>query len=100
MALYGHDPGVLCLSYAARVLWLLGYPDQALKRSHEVLALAQQLSHPHSLVFALYCAGRVHQFRRDGQAAQERAETMIALSREQALPQWVASGTIRPSNYP
>jgi class 3 adenylate cyclase len=29
----GFDPGVLALSYAAWVLWLLGYPDQALKRS-------------------------------------------------------------------
>ena len=27
--LYGHDPGVCCLSYAALALWLLGYPDQA-----------------------------------------------------------------------
>jgi len=94
LALYGHDPGVLCLSYAARALWLLGYPDQALQRSHEVLAVAQQLSHPHSLVFALYCAGRVHQFRREGQAALERAEALIAFAREQALPHWVASGTI------
>jgi predicted ATPase len=94
MALYGHDPGVLCLSYAARALWLLGYPDQALKRSHEVLALTQQLSHPHSLVFALYCVGRVHQFRREGQAALEQAEALVAFSREQALPHWVASGTI------
>jgi TOMM system kinase/cyclase fusion protein len=94
MALYGHAPGVLCLSYAARALWLLGHPDQALQRSHEVLALAQQLSHPHSLVFALYCAGRVHQFRREGQAALERAEALIAFAREQALPHWVASGTI------
>ncbi len=30
-------------------LWFLGYPDQALKRSHEALTLAQGLSHPYSL---------------------------------------------------
>src|SRR5262245_57416677 len=30
---------------AAFALWLLGYPDQALQRSHEALALAQELSH-------------------------------------------------------
>ena len=34
-------------------LWYLGYPDQALKRSHEALTLAQELSHPFSLAFAL-----------------------------------------------
>jgi class 3 adenylate cyclase len=38
--LYGQDPGVVCLSYVALALWLLGYPDQALKRSHEALSLA------------------------------------------------------------
>ena len=34
------DPRVDCLSYAAWTLWYLGYPDQALKRSQEALALA------------------------------------------------------------
>ena len=32
--------------------------------------------------------------RREGQAAQERAETLIALSREQGFPLWLAQGTI------
>ena len=46
---FGMDPGCVGLCYAAWVLWLLGYPDQALKRSHEALTLAQELSHPFSL---------------------------------------------------
>ena len=29
------DPGMSCLSFGALTLWHLGYPDQALKRSHE-----------------------------------------------------------------
>ena len=33
-------------------LWHLGYPDQALKRSNEAVALAQGLSHPPSLALA------------------------------------------------
>ena len=36
------DAGVGCLSHAARTLWQLGYPDQALKRGNEALALAQK----------------------------------------------------------
>jgi predicted ATPase len=28
--LYGEDPGMVCLSWAAWALWSLGYPDQAL----------------------------------------------------------------------
>ena len=35
------------------VLWLLGYPDQAKQRRADALALAAQLSHPFSMVFAL-----------------------------------------------
>ena len=40
-------------SWAALVLWLLGYPDQALQTGHEAIALAQELAHPYSLIYAL-----------------------------------------------
>ena len=42
-------PGVRCLSMAAHTLWCLGYPAQAVQRSQEALALAQELAHPYSL---------------------------------------------------
>jgi len=90
----GQDPGVTCLCYMPWVLWHLGYPDQALKRSHEVLALAQELSHPFSQVYALNYAAGLHQFRREWQATQERIEALIALSREQGFAQWVPQATI------
>ena len=45
----GHDPGVCCRYHAAQVLWLLGYPDQALRRSQEALSLARELSHPSTM---------------------------------------------------
>src|SRR5262249_45792503 len=86
------DLGVSCLSYAAWVLWQLGYPDQALKRSHEALSLAQELSRPICLAFALACAADLHLGRREGEAAKERAEAVIALSREQGFPHWLAWG--------
>jgi predicted ATPase len=91
---YGADPGVLCLFFAARVLWMLGYPDQARKRSHEALSLAQELAHPYSLAAALIYAATLYQFLREGQAAQERAEAAIALSTEQGFSALVAYGTI------
>jgi predicted ATPase len=91
--LYGVDPGVYCLSYAVWGRWPLGYPDQALKRGQEAIALAQELSHPHSLVFALNFTATAHLLRREGRAAQERAEAVIALATEQGLPDWVAWGT-------
>jgi predicted ATPase len=66
-------------------LWVLGYPDQALKKIQEALALAQELSRPYSLAFALYFAAGLHQLRREGQAAQEQAEAVITLAGEQGL---------------
>ena len=91
---YGFDPEVDCLSNTSAVLWLLGYPDQALKRSHEALTLAHALSHPFSLAFALTYTARLHQFRREGHAVQDRAEALIVLSTEQGFPVWLAWGTI------
>ena len=46
-------PGVRCLAVATNALWCLGYPAQAVRRSQEALALAQELAHPYSLVVAL-----------------------------------------------
>jgi predicted ATPase len=89
---YGIDPGVLCLSFASWALWLLGYVDQALNKSHEALALAQQLSHPHSLVAAIAFAAELHQYCREVQAVRERAEAAIMLSTEQGFAYWVAWG--------
>ncbi|HEV8718279.1 MAG TPA: AAA family ATPase [Candidatus Binatia bacterium] len=88
------NPKIVCLSYAAQVLWFLGYPDQAVKQSPDALALAQQASHPYGLVLALGNAAGVHIGRREGRAAQERAEAMIALAQEQGFPQYVALGTL------
>src|SRR5262249_12999751 len=92
--LHGRDPGVDCYSYAAVVLWFLGYSDQALRRNNEALTLARELSHPFSLASALGFAAFLHIFRREGQAAQEQAEATIALSTEQGFPHWLAHGII------
>jgi class 3 adenylate cyclase/predicted ATPase len=92
--LYGQDPGVVCRSFAAWALWLLGYPDQAREGISEALTLSQELAHPFSLAYALTCAAIVHWFRRERQAVQLRAEAVVALSREQGFPFWLTWGTM------
>jgi class 3 adenylate cyclase/predicted ATPase len=87
------DPRVDCLSYMAWILWLLGYPEQALKRSHEALAVAAGLSHPFSLAYALGAAAWFHLLRREEQVARERAEAVMTLSAKQGFPNWLAYGT-------
>jgi predicted ATPase len=91
---YGADPGVVCRLYAARALWLLGYPDRSLQSIHEALTMAEDLSHPFTLAFTLDAATIVHIARREVQVAQERAEAAITLSTEQGLTQWLAQGLI------
>src|SRR5262249_21375921 len=92
--LYGQDPGVACLSYAAHTLWMLGGPDRSLQRSHEALTLAQEVAHPLSLAYALSFAAFLHIFRREWPLGQVRAEATIALAAEQGFAHWWALGTI------
>ena len=79
------DPAVSGLSYIAWALWLLGYPDQALKRSQEALSLAQELAHPFSLAIAQVFAPVLHQFRQEPQITKEQAEAGITLATERGF---------------
>ncbi len=88
------DLRIGCLSFAAWTLWNLGYPEQALQRSQEAVAVAEGLSHPLSLAFALGNAASFHIRCREGQLARERAEATIELCTEQGFPYWLVVGTI------
>ena len=90
----GFEPSVMCLSRTGFALWMLGYPDQALSRVHEALALAQALSHPHSLVIALQYAAVLHSVRREVPLVQARAEAAMALSRERGFTYWLAGARL------
>jgi class 3 adenylate cyclase/tetratricopeptide (TPR) repeat protein len=91
---HGTDPGVMARSVAATVLWMLGYPEQALRYSRDALTLARELAHPFSLAFALFTAAALYHYRREGQIVQERAEACVNLSTEQGFPYFVALGTV------
>jgi tetratricopeptide (TPR) repeat protein len=87
--------GVSCRNFAALVLWMLGYPAQALQCSQEARALARRLSHPQSLVAALNLASRLHQHRREIALAREYAEASLTLASEHALTHWMILGRIQ-----
>jgi len=91
---YGVDLGVWCLAYAAWSLWLLGFPEQALARSREAIASAQELTHPFSLAAALSYAAMVHVDCREGQAAAEWIDATLVLSNEQGFPQYATLGML------
>jgi predicted ATPase len=88
----GHDPGVCCGYHAAMVIWLLGYPDRALRKNQEALALARELSHPSTMANALFFAAWFHLHRGEGQAVQARIEEGMTLATEQGFARWLAQG--------
>jgi class 3 adenylate cyclase/predicted ATPase len=91
--LYGSDPGAGGLGFLAGTLWMLGYPDQAVQRSQEALALAQQLSHPFTLAFALMTMTYLYHFRRDEQEVLACTEKLLALATKHGFAQSWATAT-------
>ncbi len=81
-------------STLGRILWHLGFPDQALARCHEAVALARQASDPFALALALIYDAELHGRRREIHLALEYAEAVISLSREQGFTLYVGWGTV------
>jgi predicted ATPase len=92
--LYGNDTETGLRISEALAWWYLGYPDRALQRSREMVALAQELSHPFSQAIALHFAATIHQLRREAQAAQEGAEAVLQISTERGFALFLAWGTV------
>ncbi len=90
----GHDCRVVSECFAARALWVLGYPDRASERMRGALAFAQELSHPQTLVVARHFAVQLHQLRGEPALAQEHAKALVALADEHGLELWLAFGNI------
>ncbi len=92
--IYGHDPAAVSLIHASWSLWFLGYPDQALKKHAEGLALAQKLSHPYTSATADAFASWLHQFCRNGQTAEELSSAAVTISTEHDFAFYRAMGMI------
>jgi predicted ATPase len=91
---FGVDVGVFALSYISHALWGLGYPDQAVQRSREALALAQEVHHPFSIALAQDYAAMLQQFRREQHTANTHAEIALTVCTEQGFAYYLAWATI------
>jgi class 3 adenylate cyclase/predicted ATPase len=89
----GADPGVACLAMSQLTLWALGYPDQALRRGPEALAIARRLAHPMGECWSLLSAAMLHQLLGEPKAAQERADAVLRLATEQAFELYIGWAT-------
>ena len=93
VARYGLDLGVSCQRWMALNLWFLGYPTQALQRSHGALTLVRELNRPFDLAYTQLFAAILHQLRLEGQATREWAEKAITLSTDQGFAYVLAMTT-------
>jgi predicted ATPase len=90
----GVDCRVRAHGYAAWILWLLGYPEQALASSTAALALTQNLANPFVSLWVSSIVSTMHGWLGDLPALQEYAETVIAQAQEQGSVMCKAEGTI------
>jgi predicted ATPase len=91
---YGENPGVVCLSYSALTLWMLGHFEKAVQRDQETLMLADEISHPFSQALAFNFSARFHQCRGDVQTVKEMAEATISISSMRGFTHWIPTGNI------
>lgn len=91
---FGLEPGVMSLAALSWVLWMLGYPEQALAPSREAMALAEALAYPPGVAVAQLYTSAFHIFRRDWQAVQESAEAVLRISTRHGLVYWRTAGLV------
>jgi predicted ATPase len=89
----GNDPGVTCFTTSALVSWMLGFPDRALKRANEAVALADKLNHPFSMAYALFHTGLLHLWRAEAEMVQGRAQALLDIAEEHEFRIWTAAGS-------
>jgi DNA-binding winged helix-turn-helix (wHTH) protein/tetratricopeptide (TPR) repeat protein len=86
--------GVVALVASVLDLWVLGWPDRALTRAREAVALARRLHHPYSLAFALYNETLVHALRGATWEQQETAAEVMALGETHGFPLMLGVGRV------
>jgi predicted ATPase len=94
ISLWGLDLGVAGHTLAAWNLWVLGYPDEAGKRSTDALALAHEQAHSFGLAWALALAAMFHTLRGEVQTAEAQAEAGVTRAREFGFTLPLAWGTV------
>jgi DNA-binding winged helix-turn-helix (wHTH) protein/predicted ATPase len=79
----GHDAAVCARNFLGPALALVGRLDEAVRASHEAIALARDLDHPFSLALAHVFAAIADQARRDSAETRTHAHTAATIAREQ-----------------
>jgi predicted ATPase/class 3 adenylate cyclase len=89
----GNDSGVTCFTTSAFFLWILGYPDRAVARAQEAMALATQLQHPYTLAYTLFHCGYLQLWLREPELVRNHALQLLQVVERYDFPIWRALGT-------
>jgi predicted ATPase/class 3 adenylate cyclase len=92
--LSAQDPRVHVRLYDGMGLWLLGYPDQALRICAEARRYADTSQYPFSEAMARTISLRVHQFRGEAAVVAGQANAAIAFCEEHEFVHYLAMALI------
>jgi predicted ATPase len=92
--LSAQDPRVHVRLYDGMVLWLLGYPDQALQICAQARVYADRSQHPFSEAMARTISLRVHQFRGEAAVVAGQANAAIALCEDHEFVHYLAMALV------
>ena len=81
-----HDPKTLTGLYASHWVWMLGYPDEAVRVTEERDAHARSIGHPFDRGFALTTGSHVYEYRGEPEKQRALAEEAVRLGREHSMP--------------
>jgi class 3 adenylate cyclase/predicted ATPase len=91
---FGQDAGGTMLSLRSWALWLLGYPEAALRDADDALNNARESGQTVTLLFALQMTALLEILCGNLSAAAARAAQSIALAEEKSALLWKAGGTM------
>src|SRR5262249_39236100 len=89
------DVWAWCGINLACVLWVRGYPEQALAQVQETLTFHQEEPAPVTRIYMLQYAGFVHQLCREVSVVHSLAHSLTTLAHEQKFIVYEASGRMQ-----
>ena len=93
-SVYGLDPRASALSYLARVLWILGYPEKSLMAADEAIAWSHEIKNANTeglcYLYKIYCQRDLD----DVPAVLEGSESLIEFSKQNDLKMWLAKARL------
>ena len=88
------DAATVCYSQDSEILWILGYPEQAIKSIHTALDLAQELSQVYDTAFVQCFASFTYLMLKETKQAQEYGEIAVDISEEHGFTLWIAASKV------